>query len=183
MKAFPERALIILLKKHNIHAFNELYSRYWKELYICAYRRLNSKEDVQDILQDLFVSIWTNRLNIDAELSLRPYLFKSLKFKIIDKFHKRSSSPTPISHMQQFDLADEGKPHDLLLTKELEDILNDEIDRLPSKMKEVFLLSRKEYLSNDKIAERLSISSQTVKNQISIALKKLRWAMEDYNAQ
>jgi RNA polymerase sigma-70 factor (family 1) len=183
VKAFSERALIILLKKHNIHAFNELYDRYWKELYICAYKRLQSKEDVQDILQDIFISIWANSSNIDAELSLRPYLFRSLKFKIIDKFHKRSSAPTPISYIQQFDLEDEGKLHDVLLTKELEEVLNDEIDKLPSKMKEVFLLSRKEYLSNDKIAERLSISSQTVKNQISIALKKLRWAMEDYNAQ
>ena len=170
-----------MLKKHNVHAFNELYSRYFKELYACAYKRLASRADVQDIIQDIFIAIWNNSSNIDTELSLRPYLFQSLKFKIIDKFNSRNKAPLSISYIQNFDIGGHGTSHDTMLAKELEDVLNTEINKLPSKMKEVFLLSRREYLSNDKIADRLSISSQTVKNQISIALKKLRWALDDYN--
>nr|WP_068892052.1 RNA polymerase sigma-70 factor [Pedobacter panaciterrae] len=182
LKSSSEKSLIVLLKKHDVHAFNELYSRYCKELYAVAYKRLLSKDDVQDIIQDIFISIWNNCENLDEELPLGPYLFKSLKFKIIDHFYKnKSRSLVPITDFNEAENVHQNTDHNLFLTKELEEVLNKEINNLPLKMKQVFLLSRKDYLSNDKIAERLSISSQTVKNQISLALKKLRQSLEDYN--
>lgn len=181
-KSSSEKFLITLLKEHNVHAFNELYFRYCKKLYVVAYKRLLSKDDVQDIIQEIFISLWNNPENLNEELPLGPYLFKSLKFKIIDHFHKnKNKSLMPISDFSESREIPENDVHDLLLTKELEEVLDKEINNLPSKMRQVFLLSRKEYLSNDKIGEQLSISSQTVKNQISLALKKLRQSLEDYN--
>lgn len=181
MKNFSEPALIALLKQQNIHAFNELYSRYCKELYARAYKRLGSKDDVQDILQDIFLSVWNNAELLDEDKSLGPYLYKSLKFKIIDRYYKKVKFSCEEIDSPEMEFVSNDGANDKILLKELEDLLNGEISRLPVKMRQVFLLSRGEYLSNQKISERLSLSSQTVKNQISLALKKLKCAVDDYN--
>jgi RNA polymerase sigma-70 factor (family 1) len=181
VKNFTESTLIALLKQQNIHAFNELYSRYCKELYSRAYKRLGSKYDAQDILQDIFLSVWNNAGLIDEDKSLGPYLYQSLKFKIIDRYYKKVKFSCDEIDSPKMEFTSGDGANDKVLLKELEDLLNNEIGRLPVKMREVFLLSRGEHLSNQKISERLSISSQTVKNQISLALKKLKCAVDDYN--
>ncbi|SEW53336.1 RNA polymerase sigma factor [Chitinophaga arvensicola] len=182
-ETLSEKTLIKLLKKQNILAFNELYYRYCSELYATAYKRLRSKDMVQDIIQEIFISLWNNAENFDEELPLRPYLFKSLKYKIIDAIYKdKSNSHVSLTDLGGIELTIEAWPNDPLMVKELETFLNNEIDNLPLKMKEVFLMSRKQYLPNEKIAELLSISSQTVKNQISLALKRLKQSLDNYNA-
>jgi RNA polymerase sigma-70 factor (family 1) len=181
VKNFSEPMLISLLKQHNIHAFNELYSRYCKQLYAVAYKRLGSKDEVQDILQDIFTSVWNNAGLIDEDKPLGPYLYKSLKFKIIDHYHKNMKFSCEPIDCPNTEFTSGESANDRVLLKELEDLLNSEINQLPVKMREVFLLSRREHLSNQKISERLSISSQTVKNQISLALKKLKCAVDGYN--
>ena len=181
VKNFSEPALISLLRQKNIHAFNELYSRYFKELYSRAYKRLGSKDDVQDILQEIFLSVWNNAGMIDEDKPLGPYLYQSLKYKIIDQYYKNAKISIDDTISPETEFASANSANDNILFKELEGVLNNEIGRLPVKMREVFLLSRGEYLSNQKISERLSISSQTVKNQISLALKKLKCAVDDYN--
>lgn len=173
-----EKTLIKYLKKQHILAFNELYYRYCGELYATAYKRLQSNDTVQDIIQEIFISVWNNAANFDEEQSLRPYLFKSLKYKVIDALYRDKRN----SNISLNDLGEIGvTTDDPLAVKELEAFLNNEIENLPGKMKEVFLMSRKEYLPNEKIAEMLSISSQTVKNQISLALKRLKQSLDNYN--
>ncbi len=182
MRTFSEKTLISLLKTQNILAFNELYSRYCKELYDTAYKRLLSKDDVQDIIQEIFISVWNNAANFDENISLRPYLFKSLKYKVIDSIYRnKSNSHLSLTDISEIDFIKERGDTNPLITKDLETFLNKEINNLPGKMKEVFLMSRKHYLPNDEIARQLSISSQTVKNQISMALKRLRQSLENAN--
>lgn len=181
-ETLSEKTLIQSLKKQNILAFNELYYRYCSELYATAYKRLRSKDIVQDIIQEIFISLWNNAANFDEELSLRPYLFKSLKYKVIDAIYKdKSNSHVSLTDLGEMALTIEAWPDDPLVVKDLETFLNNEIENLPIKMKEVFLMSRKQYLPNEKIAELLSISSQTVKNQISLALKRLKQSLDNYN--
>ncbi len=69
-----------------------------------------------------------------------------------------------------------------LMTRELESIVMQEINKLPEKMKEIFLLSREEMLSNEEIASRLNISSKTVRNQLSTALQRIRLTVKTYGA-
>ncbi|OOQ59148.1 RNA polymerase sigma factor [Mucilaginibacter pedocola] len=182
MKGYTDSALIALLKQHNIHAFNELYSRYCKELYARAYKHLGCKDDVQDVLQEIFISVWNNAASLDDDKPLGPYLYKSLKYKLIDRYHKNLKLSYNEAECTNKEFAATEGANDKVLLKELETLLNGEINRLPEKMREVFLLSRREHLSNQKISERLSISSQTVKNQITLALRKLKCAVDNYNA-
>lgn len=161
--------------------FDAIYELYWKELYETAYRRLSSAADTEDILQDLFLSLLKNPAVITNEGSIRAYLHKALKGRIIDfyrksllkeAFEQNSALTTPryITH-----------PDAQLMHKELETILEQEISSMPERMQTVFLMSRKGMLSNEEIAQELAISHQTVRNQISAAIKRIRKALHQYN--
>ncbi|MBC9909879.1 sigma-70 family RNA polymerase sigma factor [Chitinophaga varians] len=160
--------------------FDKVYELYWKELYETACRRV-SAPDAEDILQELFLSLLKNPSVMAGEGSIRAYLHKALKGRIIDYYRKsllkeafeRSSAlmaPRYITH-----------PDAHLMHKELETLLEKEISSMPERMQTVFLMSRKRMLSNEEIAQELAISHQTVRNQISAAIKRIRSALHRYN--
>lgn len=160
--------------------FDEIYELYWKELYETAYRRV-SAADAEDILQEVFLALLKNPSVLENEGSVRAYLHKVLKGKIIDFYRKsllkeafeRSSSftaPRYITH-----------PDTQLMHKELEALLEKEISSMPERMQTVFLMSRKRMLSNEEIAHELAISHQTVRNQISAAIRRIRRVLHQYN--
>ncbi|MCW3464953.1 RNA polymerase sigma-70 factor [Chitinophaga nivalis] len=161
--------------------FDAIYELYWKELYEAACRRLPAPADAEDILQEVFISLLKNPAVITSEGSIRAYLHKALKGRIID-FYRKSllketfernalfTSPRAITH-----------PDAHLMHKELEVLLEKEISSMPERMQTVFLMSRKQQLSNEEIAHELAISHQTVRNQISAAIKRIRRTLHQYN--
>ena len=160
-----------------------VYNKFWKELYIVAYRRLQSEQDVEDLLQDLFISLLDGQVVLESEHNLRAFLHKRLKSRIIDFYRKallkntfelHESPLTEEASMEQTDTR--------LLHRELEEIVKREIENMPEKMKEIFLLSREEQLSNEQIAQQLNLSNQTVRNQVSTALKRIRTSVESYQS-
>lgn len=160
--------------------FDEIYELYWKELYEAACRRV-SAPDAEDILQEVFLSLLKNPLVITQEGSIRAYLHKALKGRIIDFYRKNLlkeafernavfTAPRYIAHTDAH-----------LMRKELEVLLEKEISSMPERMQTVFLMSRKKMLSNEEIAHELAISHQTVRNQISGAIKRIRRVLYQYN--
>lgn len=158
-----------------------IYNKFWKELYVVAYRRLQSEENTEDILQDLFLSLLERDINLDNEQSVRALLHKRLKSRIIDFFRKE----VIIATYQDYSLR---TPYEVsysdteLMNRELENIVQQEIRNLPEKMKEIFLLSREEHLSIEEIARRLEITEKTVRNQLSTALKRIKTTIHRYKA-
>ena len=156
------------------NAFRHLFEKYWNDLYKIAYRRLPSEEDVKDILQEVFISLWRNIKTITITDSIGGYLNITLKNKIFNFYEKdrvkfRILMSQPFSSIQS-----EDEIYSSLQTKELRVVLNVIIERMPSKMKEIYLLSREEQLSNAEIVALLMLSPQTIKNQIHQALKRIR---------
>ncbi|MCC9138589.1 RNA polymerase sigma factor [Pontibacter silvestris] len=168
------------MKGSSHRTLEEVYIKYWRELYVVAYRRLKSEEDVEDILQDIFLSLVQKPSVLENEGSLRAYLHQALKYKIIDflrKEHLKASYQQEELAAGKFSLTYSDEP---LLTNELELRVQEEVNRMPEKMQQVYLLSRRESLSIEQIADTLGLSNQTVKNQISSALKRLRTSLNDY---
>ncbi|MBC9933121.1 RNA polymerase sigma factor [Chitinophaga qingshengii] len=167
-------------KTGNRPHFDEIYELYWKELYETAYRRVPAA-DAEDILQELFLSLLKNPAIITSEGSIRAYLHKALKGRIIDFYRKnllkeafeRNAAFTAPRYITN--------PDAQLMHKELEIVLENEISSMPERMQTVFLMSRKGMLSNEEIAHELAISHQTVRNQISAAIKRIRKALHQYN--
>ena len=157
-----------------------IYNKFWKELYVTAFRRLQSEENTEDILQDLFLSLLEKDVFLNNEQSVRSFLHTRLKSRIID-FYRRETLRTSYKERQtQVCEPDVVYTDTRLLTQELETVVQQEIDKLPPKMREVFRLSREEGLSNEEIATRLDISGKTVRNQLSTALKKIRTTVHEY---
>lgn len=160
-----------------------VYSKFWKELYVVAYRRLRSEQDVEDLLQDLFISLLDGNIKLENEHFIRAFLHKRLKSRIIDFYRKALLNTTFELHETPVSEASDQYTDTQLLYLELEEVVKKEINNMPEKMKEIFLLSREELLSSEEIAQQLNLSNQTVRNQVSAALKRIRISVESYRSE
>ena len=167
-----DEQLFILVKQDNRGAFEELYNRYWFYLLDCACKPLRSRERAQDIVQEIFISLYQRRKSIELALSLKAYLCKALRFKIFNEFRARLVR----DGYQKSLLPAEGGVDfaSMYEAKELEQTIDRSVGRLPEKCKMVFLLSRQGNLSYKDISGELSISVSTVEKHISKALRLIR---------
>lgn len=171
---YSEAELIALMKKGRREAFNEIYDRYWLKLYVAAFKRLKSKDDAKDIVQDLFISLWMKRDTLTINSSLSSYLFTAVKYKVINHIQANQVKKNHLNSLTDAVVDYDNSTHEQISRNDLEVFIESKVARLSPKVKEVFQLSRKENLSINEIAERLHTSDQTVKNQLSKALKILR---------
>jgi RNA polymerase sigma-70 factor (family 1) len=172
-----EKLLLEALKAGDQRAFDEIYRHYAPDLFMRAYHKTGVKEICEDIIQDIFAGLWMRREEIEIRQSLGAYLQAILENKIIDYYRKAC---THLKHIDQlvtlFDRA-EPSPIDKLAYKEQESALQVYIGGLSERMRDIFMLSRYEQLPSEEISRRLNLSNQTVRNQISKALKILREKM------
>ncbi|MEO7769296.1 MAG: RNA polymerase sigma-70 factor [Ferruginibacter sp.] len=169
----PDSDLYRLVKQNDLKAFEELYTRYWPILVNSAYKRLNSKEKAEDIVQNIFIEIYQRRAVIEITISIRAYLNQALKFKILNEYRSEMNRAKYQKYLFFNPICKNDSPGHLE-AKELEAEINSVLNNLPRKCRQVFLLSRKEILSNKDISIALNISLSTVEKHISKALKFLR---------
>ena len=166
--------LITLLRSGDREAYTEIYRRYKGILLIHAYKKLGDFEEAKDIVQETFSFLWKDRDQIPETKNLAGFLYTVVRNKILNYIEHKKVESKYASSFIQF-VADENHVTDFLIReKELAARIDKEINALPEKMKEVFVLSRKDNLSHKEIAEKLDISVFTVKNHIKSALKALR---------
>lgn len=167
-----DEILLQLLKQEHITAFEEIYNRYWKKLYVAAYKRLPSKEVAEELVQDLFTSLWLNRKTVEVHTALSAYLFTSVRYLVLNQIQKQIVRN---SYKESLDLnRRDNSTEEAVLLNDLIVNLNAAVEQLPLKCKSVFKLSRGEYKSNKEIAAELGISEKTVENQLTKALRRLR---------
>ena len=171
-----------MITQDHREAFNEIYERYSLKLYVAAFKRLRSEDDAKDIVQDLFISFWMKRQSITINTSLSAYLFTAVKHKVINHIESNLVRGNYLNSLNRALIEYDNSTHDTIVSRDLEQHIDFGIDKLSPKMKMVFELSRRENLSVNEIADRLQLSEQTVKNQISKALKILRVHVSDISA-
>lgn len=166
--------LINLLKKDDQRAFTEIYNRYAINLADFAISKLNHVEDTQDIVHDLFIKLWEERQSLVITSNLKTYLFTLVRYRIIDKIRRnitrREYNTTVQSLAQHFEHGSDQH----LEAKELNILLQDSLKKMPPRVQEIYHLSRHQHRSIAEIAKLLNLSTQTVKNQLSTALKHLK---------
>ena len=138
-----------------------------------------NKEDAEEIVHDIFISIWKNRSNLQADTNLSALLFSIAYKRRIDFFRKSLRKPIYEDYMQfQNELtADE---HNQLEYNDFCDIFNKALQQVPERFQTLLALSRIHGLSNEEIAQRLNISQKTVQNGISQGLKLLKEQLDNY---
>jgi RNA polymerase sigma-70 factor (ECF subfamily) len=154
-------------------AYTEIYKRYTGVLFAHAYHKLQDREEARDAVQELFAVLWSKRETISISSTLCGYLYSAVRNRVLNTILHKKIESGYISHLQKFTHQEAITDH-LVREKELSLLIETEVAMLPSKMREIFELSRKSNLSHREIAHQLDISEKTVKNQVNNALKILR---------
>lgn len=147
---------------------------YSKRLYAYSVQFTKSSEEAEEIIQDVFVKLWQNRANIRQEETLRSLLFIMAKHHLINAYHSKVNHPVYEEYVNHLDVLMVDNAHYQIEYDEFVLKFSKELKKLPPTQQKVITLSRFEQLTNKEVAEKLMISEQTVKNQLSIGLKALR---------
>lgn len=185
MKELSDRDLMALLHIDDHQAFAELTQRYWQDLFkhVCA--KIGNAEEAQDIIQEIFLSVWKNRAEIycDEQGRMSSYLYKSAKYASINYFTRPGitiRATEVFEEMLAYPAA--AKSDEGLLVRELNRVVDAELSMLPDRLQLPYRLSREQHLSIREIALRLSVSEQTVKNNITDVLNRIRFRLGKYNS-
>ncbi|SEI82912.1 RNA polymerase sigma-70 factor, ECF subfamily [Dyadobacter koreensis] len=175
-----EQILRLIQENNDESAFTMLYDRYFRMLFNYTYSKVNDQFAAQEIVQELFVSIWQHN-NRNTVNSCRSYLFSAVKNLIISYYRKEY---TRKFHYDRWEVQSEGSVNltdQDILTSDLQKRYEQGLHLLPPKCKEVFILSRKGN-TNKEIALQLSISEKTVEHHITKALRVLKEYLKEHFA-
>jgi RNA polymerase sigma-70 factor (ECF subfamily) len=152
-------------------AFNKLFELLWEDIYTFAKSLLMDEDLAKDIVQDVWINYWERRDKVKND-DIKAYLFQATRFKIYNYFRDNKLNKIQLSVVQELSEPSQiDSEHDLIHTTFS---LNNAINKLSPKCKKVFQLSRDGGFNNHEISSQLGISSRTVENQLSLALRKIK---------
>lgn len=163
-----------LLRSGDRFAFEEIYHRYKFILHNHAWQKTRNEEEAKDAIQEVFATLWAKHESINIGDNLAGYLYTSVRNHILNTIAHKEVQTRYISSIQQFMEEQTVITDHLVRENLLKALIEKEIAALPPKMREVFELSRKQHLSHKEIALIMGTTPETVKKQITIALKILR---------
>nr|WP_256471442.1 RNA polymerase sigma-70 factor [Solitalea agri] len=157
-------------------AFEKIYNKYWSGLYLSAYNLLRNKHEAEDIVQEIFVQLWLKR-HVQEIQNLKSYLHTAVRFQVFKAIRDGKAHEELFEEVER--MFNENNSENRIIALDIHNRLDQAIKTLPEKCQQVFVLSRKEQLSNIEISERLGISPKTVENHLTIALRRVRSSMGD----
>ncbi|WP_299557309.1 RNA polymerase sigma-70 factor [Seonamhaeicola sp.] len=164
--------LIKALKDGNPKAYSSLVDTYHHKLCVYAHGLTNDHDLSEDIVQNVFVYVWKNRTKLKDDFSVKNYLYRSVYNEFIDQYRKRKSvlaiEKKYIDALSQIVEEEENSLEKLIA------LVKQEIENLPPKCKQTFLLSKQDGLTNIEIAEYLNVSIKSVEAHITKAFSILR---------
>jgi RNA polymerase sigma-70 factor (ECF subfamily) len=177
--SYSDEILADLLHRGDMHAFEAIYRRYWRKIFVAAFQRTGSREVGEEIVQDIFTALWNNREHVRIE-SLQVYLHTAARYRVIDHIHREMNRKAMMLERDQAHI--DNTTEESVLLSDLTSALQKEIDRLPARCQLVFKLSRERNLSIKQVARQLGISEKTVENQLSKAMKLLRMNLRHFSS-
>lgn len=168
------------LKNGDKVIFEEIYREYFNPLCYYCLRYVESFEDSEEIVQDLFIKLWNKHKEIEINISLNAYLYKSAQNYALNYLSKKKTKEKYLTLKQRQLPVSFENGQDKLEEDELSLILKHAILMLPDKRRQIFELSRFDGLKYVGIAKKMSISVKTVETQMTKTLKYLRVVLKDY---
>ncbi|UOB17901.1 RNA polymerase sigma factor [Abyssalbus ytuae] len=170
MKITSEKELVNQLSHNSKEAFNSLYKIYWEKLYSFSFKMSGDKEFSENVVQDVFVDLWNKRKSLKITSSIEGYLVQAVKYQVFKSYRYKKFNPTVIeSEFEKYLI--ENIPDN---NSELIEKVYLAINKLSEKRKQILLMHKLQELDIEQISHELKISKQTVKNQLSSAIKQLR---------
>jgi RNA polymerase sigma-70 factor (ECF subfamily) len=178
---YTDQELILLLKEGDELAFTEIYRRHWHMLYLHAWKVLNDKDNAKDLVQDFFFAFWEKSAALDLKTNLKGYLYRGITNRVLNALRKQKTNNDFIDLIAAgMDEAD-NTTVETIDEHQLLALIDAELNQLSPRSREIFEMSRKDFLSNKEIAERLNMTEEAVKKQVQRAVKTLRLKLGHYS--
>lgn len=161
-------------------AFTEIYNRYWKRLFSVAANKIKDLDEAEEIVQDIFVSLWKRRSELCVINTLSAYLGVSVKYRVIKLLDKRSNQQKFTNYSKVTVNELDNSTEEWLEFEELRSQISKFVAELPAKCRLVYQLSRETGFSQKQIAEEMGISEKTVEAHLTKALKTLRTRLSQF---
>jgi RNA polymerase sigma-70 factor, ECF subfamily len=175
-----EKQVLSRIKNNDIEAYRYLFELYYRDLYFFAHKFIENREVAEEIVQDVFIFLWENRSSLNINKSIKSYLYTSVKNRSINYLKSKINNINFVNIEHAVDANLILPAHHTLELKELDKLIEKAISSLPPRCKEMFHLSRNSEMTYQEIADALDISKETVKSQISDALKKIKAFLSKY---
>ncbi len=176
-----DEELVHSLKKDDATSFGIIYRRYWRQLFTFVMQQLDSKEDAEEIVHDLMLSLWQNRAHSHIQ-NLRVYLFigtrnlvnKSIRERINLKKYREYQLLMGVSEY----LAASEPPDSNKLKEAVEKVLM----KLPEKTSRIFRMSKMEEMPVKAIASKMELSEKAVEYHLTKSMKLLRHQLKNFHS-
>lgn len=168
-----------LLREGDERAFEQIFNFYYNRIYSFALNTLFDKTFAEDITQTVFITLWEKRETIEPEIDIAPLLYTIAKNRVYRQTQQMLRK-YKYEQTQQDIVSELSDPEETVNYHFMENILSELIEKIPSARRRIFLLSRKDNLSNREIANRLQISEKTVETQIRRAIAFLKDHMRKF---
>lgn len=167
-----EQHLVSRIRNHDVAAYEALFNHYYIPLTVFANSWLDAPQDARDLVQDLFVKLWEQRAEFTVQVSLKAYLYRSVRNAALN--YKRKEQTREGHHQTFAETTDQVDFRDRIEEAEQTVLIHEAIRSLPEQCGKIFRMSRFQGIRNAEIAERLKLSKRTIETQISKALRVLR---------
>jgi len=173
-KENEDYTLFYLLQKKDKDAFSIIYQKYHAYLYALALRYLKNTEMAEDAIQQVFMKLWENSCKIDVQINLKNYLYTMTKNYILNQIRNHKETISIYYANSQKELVDEDIFLKNIEDLQIDNLLNDAINKLPKQKKEICQMKIENGASNQQIADKMGIKINTVKSHYQESVKMLR---------
>lgn len=171
--------IIAELAKGNESSLEALFDYYYPRLYSFSKSFFKVEHGIDDILQEVFVKIWQNRKNIKTPSTFNSFVFTIARNLLLNEIRRNLNQQNLKDEVREIAVAKEFSLIKQVEYEDLKEKVDNIIEELPPRQKEIFILSRSEGLSHKEIAKKLGITPKTVEYHITLVLRKLRRRLKE----
>ena len=173
--------LLLLIQKDDRVAFYHIYERYCKRLYGFVFKYIKQKEDAEEIVQELFYVLWKDRDKLQILHSVKSYLYGAIRNQSLQYCEHVNVRERYKEHqLNAEEQVPDSTPEEMLEYKELEEVINRTLKKLPQRRQAIFRMHRLEGLKYKEIADTLSLSVKTIEAEMTKTYQELRREIEKY---
>ncbi len=175
-----EQDIIKAIKQGDERVYEKSFRKYYQSLCNYANSIINDLDESEEIVQNVFITIWEKRNEMEITISLKSYLYRAVHNHCLNRLkHLKVRAKHEQYALDYYDSSYEAV-HETVYKNELEIKLHEAINKLPEQCKIIFKMSRFDELKYQEIADKMNLSIKTIENQIGKALKILRTELIDF---
>ncbi|MBL7736932.1 MAG: sigma-70 family RNA polymerase sigma factor [Chitinophagaceae bacterium] len=158
--------------KMDITAFTDIYTRYWKKVYAICYHYTSSREDAEEMTQEIFLSVWKRRQKLEFTQSPENYLTKAARYQVLNYYRAKSTKQQFFKNLPVAET--DNSTEETILFRELNSSIQQYSSELPQQSGKIFMIRQHTNHTNKEIAETLDISEKAVEYHVSYVKKFLK---------